>query len=730
MGKLIILSNRLPVTITENENGYLLKPSEGGLATGLASVAASRETLWIGWPGIAVTEPAAQAQISELLAGKALVPVFLSAEEVVEYYEGFSNDVLWPIFHYYASSHANYKQSNWEHYRSVNQKFLETVLPYIEPDDTIWIHDYQLLLLPGLIRARFPALSIGFFLHIPFPSFELFRLLPWRKELVSGLLGADLLGFHTFNDVRHFLDTATQLLPVSCSANVVTVDDRTIVAESFPMGIDFQKYHALPETAGVKQHLSQLREASGHRRVVLSIDRLDYSKGILQRLQAFDHFLTQHPEYTGNVTLQMVVVPSRDNVPQYRELKELVDRRVGEINARYRTIDWSPVHYFYRSFPLDELSAMYAHADVCMVTPMRDGMNLVSKEYVASRNDETGVLILSEMAGASKELVDALIVNPSNIDSVAKAMETALEMPLEEQKRRMKLMRSVVAKFNVDHWVRIFMERLGEVKDMQQSMSTRQVSAVTTQAIKKIYQKTSRRIIFLDYDGTLVHFSPEIHSVAPDPALYRLLSTLTDDPANFVVIVSGRSHQNLDEWFGHLPVSLIAEHGAWQKQEGAWRSVPGMSDQWKQDILPVMETYVDRTPGAFVEEKDFALVWHYRKVETGLGELRTGELLHNLRFLAGDRGLQLLTGNKVVEIKNMEINKGKAALGQLQEKSYDFIMAVGDDHTDEDIFKALPDNALTIKVGSNVSAARFYLRDPEAVRALLGSLTEPAVVND
>jgi trehalose 6-phosphate synthase/phosphatase len=718
MGKTIIISNRLPVRLKKEEIVYSVTSSEGGLATGLGSIYKEGGNLWIGWPGTEVEENE-QPEVAALLLQSSLIPVYLSAEEIAEFYEGFSNSILWPIFHYYASSHANYKASNWEYYTAVNRKFCEAALQVIEPGDTIWIHDYQLLLLPAMLRELLPESTIGFFCHIPFPSFELFRLIPWRTELVTGMCGADLLGFHTFDDASHFLNAATRLLPVSSTANRLTVDGRIVVAESFPMGVDFHKYDQLARQAGVRAIGDTIRESSGSTKIILSIDRLDYSKGILQRLQAFDELLDRHPEYRGVVQLHMIVVPSREDVPEYQALKELIDRQVGAINARFRTIDWNPVNYFYRSLSVEELSALYSVADICMVTPMRDGMNLVSKEYVASRVNEDGILILSEMAGASRELVDALIVNPADAASVRDAILESLVMLPAEQQRRMKLMREVVRKYNVHHWVKIFMDRLREVKAEQEAMQARQLTSITVQAVQKIYRKTQRRIIFLDYDGTLVGFKAEIDSARPDEYLYRLLGDLIGDEANTVVIVSGRNHNTLEEWFGHLSLELIAEHGAWNKQDGKWKSLPGLTGQWKQDLYPLLETYVDRTPGAFIEEKDYSLVWHYRKVERSLGELRTNELVNTLRYLINDRGLQILQGNKVVEIKNMEINKGKAASAIIHNRAFDFIMAMGDDHTDEDLFKALPENSLTVKVGNHLSAARFYLKSYVEVRQLL-----------
>jgi len=341
------------------------------------------------------------------------------------------------------------------------------------------------------------------------------------------------------------------------------------------------------------------------------------------------------------------------------------------------------------------------------------------------------VLIMSEMAGSSKELIDAIIVNPNNTGEVCRAILQAINMPLEEQRRRMIPMRQLVAKFNTSHWVKIFMDRLKEVKLMQRSLQARHVSNTTEQSIINRYIKTKKRIIFLDYDGTLVNFKSNIDQASPDKELYNVINKLAEDTANQLVLISGRKHENLDEWFKENDIYLIAEHGSWFKQPGTlWHKISGLSDQWKHDIYPILETYVDRTPGSFIEEKTYSLVWHYRKAQAGLGELRANELMNNLKYLASDKGLQLLAGDKVLEVKNMDINKGKAALTLTEGRDYDFIIAFGDDYTDEDIFKALPESAITIKVGSNLSAAKFYLRNPSEVRKLLTSFAKYTPVEE
>lgn len=720
MSKTIIISNRLPVKITKNNGKYSLQSSEGGLATGLGDAYKNGNMLWVGWPGIDIP-PQDQPQIKERLAKMNLVPVFLSQEEINLFYEGFSNEVLWPVFHYLVT-YARFEQAYWDSYVSVNEKFAEATQSVFTEGNKIWIQDYQLLCLPAMLRNRLTETTIGFFQHIPFPSFEIFRLIPWRDKLIEGTLGADLIGFHTYDDVRHFLSTASRLTPVHFSSNIISLNNRQIIVEPFPMGIDFEKFEKLPLQRQVLAEIDNLqREKQG--RMILSIDRLDYSKGILERIRAFELLLQLHPKFIGEITLFMIVVPSRDTVAQYKELKEKIDQLVGNINAKYRTLDWVPISYFYRSFSIQSLSALYSTADICLVTPMRDGMNLVSKEYVASRRDETGVLILSEMAGASKELNDALIVNPNNIGDIMNAIVMALQMPVEEQRRRMQSMRALVKKFNVNRWVNNFLSRMDDAKFLEHSLRTKHAVNKVSQGIISRYAATQKRIIFLDYDGTLVGFKANINEASPDEELLILLENFAKDPANTVVVISGRNHKTLEQWFGYSNISIIAEHGAWQKkQNDVWHALPLLNDQWKAEIRNILDTYTDRTPGAFIEEKSFSLVWHYRKTEQGLGELRANEIINNLRVLAADKGLQIMPGNKVIEFRNMEVNKGKAALNWLHEIEYDFILAMGDDHTDEDIFKVIPNNAITIKVGSEVSEAKFYLNNHNEVRDLLQSI--------
>jgi trehalose 6-phosphate synthase/phosphatase len=351
---------------------------------------------------------------------------------------------------------------------------------------------------------------------------------------------------------------------------------------------------------------------------------------------------------------------------------------------------------------------------------MRDGMNLVCKEYIASRLDEKGVVILSEMAGASKELSDAILINPNDITEIVEAIKRALNMPEEEQTKHMKIMQKSIKRYNIHHWVKIFMARLDEIKEKQRSMATKNLDAEAMYNIKKLYEKSEKNLIFLDYDGTLTPFSDEPQKARPNPELLDILKKLTSNPKNRVVITSGRDRRTLIEWLGHLDIDFICEHGVWLKEKSKdWEMIETLTDDWKHEILPVLEFYVDRTPGSLIETKDYSLVWHYRKVETGLGELRTRELSSHLKYISSNMNLQVLEGDMVVEIKHAGVNKGKAALKWLNDFPSDFIMAIGDDWTDEDTFKVMPDDAFTIKVGSNTSEAKFSLNTYKEVRKML-----------
>tara|TARA_E500000331_G_scaffold344409_1_gene380614 strand:- start:498 stop:2675 length:2178 start_codon:yes stop_codon:yes gene_type:complete len=722
MGKTIIISNRLPVKIEKENDELVYKASEGGLATGLSSVFKQGNNLWVGWPGLAI-EKSQEQEVHSNLIKQHMKPVFLSSEEIEDFYEGFSNETLWPNFHYF-NQYTVYKEELWLAYQRVNQKFAEILSEELEDDDTVWIHDYQLLLLPQLIRAISPNATIGFFLHIPFPSYESFRLLPWRRELLNGMLGADFLGFHTYDDMRHFLSSVNRLAGLGNSNGTIKVKNRLIKADALPMGIDYEKYAASAQDPETLAREARYRKSIDTVKLILSIDRLDYSKGIPQRLRAFELFLSKYPDFKEQVSLFMVVVPSRDSVSKYKQLKEEIDLLVGRINGQFSKLNWTPIHYFYRSFPLPALSAFYRISDVALVSPMRDGMNLVCKEYVASRLDKKGVLILSEMAGASKELSDAIIVNPNDIHQLVEAMHKALTMPEELQIESMTSMQKSLKRYNIHAWVKLFMDELANVKKEQSHLKTRLIDNQLSAEIKHAYKQSKERLIFLDYDGTLVGFNENPDDSKPDQELIEILYYLTKNKNNHIVIISGRGRQSLEEWMKPYSLDIVAEHGVWiKKMDKPFKTFIKINASWKKETLSLLERYVNRTPGSFVEEKDYSLVWHYRKVETGLGEVRTRELTSHLKYMTANESLEVLEGDMIVEIKNSEINKGKAAQKLMEiYPEADFILALGDDFTDEDTFKAMPEEAYTIKVGTSASEAKFSVNSYKEVRKLFNEI--------
>lgn len=720
MQRLLIISNRLPVSVEKRKRGLRFEPSIGGLATGLKSFYKSYNSTWIGWPGINLEKIKEEQQdVEARLLSEGCYPVFLSQDEIEDYYHGFCNKTIWPLFHYYPS-YTVYSKDLWEAYERVNRVFADAVAEVAEHGDTIWIHDYQLMLLPKLIRERLPGATIGFFLHIPFPSFEIFRLLPWRIQILEGLLGTDLIGFHTYDYAQHFLNSVHRLLGYEDTMGQIIFTDRLIKADVFPMGIDYEEYSSYARDWRVQREVSKLRERVGNCKIILSIDRMDYTKGIPQRLEAFSLFLEMNPQYRERVILFLVVVPSRIKVEHYAALKKQIDELVGAINGKYGSIGFTPIQYVYRSLPFHSLIALYNMADVALITPLRDGMNLIAKEYIAAKTDGKGVLILSETAGAAKELGEAIIINVNNQEEIVQALEEALAMPEEEQIERNRIMQKRLQRYNVMQWANDFIDRLLYTKKLQQEMEAKALNHEARMKLVSDFQRSNQRLMLLDYDGTLVPFAGKPEKAKPGEEITELLRKLTKSPKNEVVIISGRDKATMEKWFGDLNTGLVAEHGVWNKEKGKeWEMIETLSSDWKEEVLPILELCVDRTPGSFVEEKEFSLAWHYRKADHRLGDVRARELVNDLLNLTANLNLQVLEGSKVVEVKNAGVNKGRAALRWISKKTWDFILAVGDDLTDEDVFKVLPATAWSIKVRFSASAARFNLTSPSQVRALL-----------
>ncbi len=729
MKQTVFVSNRLAVRVDRTDSGLQYVPSVGGLATGLSSVSTTdgEETLWVGWSGLPEDELStaeAESIRKTLRNDHGAVAVSITAHELELYYSRFCNDTIWPLFHYFPT-YAEYDRRTWETYRTINRRFFEILKPELRPGARIWVHDYQLMLLPEMIREEFPDVQVGFFLHIPFPSYEVFRLLPWREDILKGLLGADLIGFHTYDYARHFLSSVRRVLSHDHAMGVIQTSNRAVKVDVFPMGIDWDRFVQADSLPAVQEILSTLKEQYVRQKLVLSVDRLDYSKGIPTRLRAFGRLLERYPELLEEVVLFMIVAPSRESVPRYMELKREIDELVSDINGRFSTFNWMPIHYQYQTADFGELSALYRRADLLLVTPLRDGMNLIAKEYLAACTDNRGGLVISETAGAARELSEATQVNPSDIDGIADAIYETLSQSPEEQERHIGPMRNRMKRLTVQHWASQFLDKLSETHELQSTFRAHPLKRPQEDSLVKRWQRAQRKLLILDYDGTLQRFFRQPEQAKPDAELLNQLTALKEKKGVQVVISSGRDRPNLDEWFGSFNFGLGAGHGAWIRDpEAEWKAAEELAPSWKATIAPIIEQMVDRTPGSKMEEKDFSLAWHYRNSEPELASVRLAELRETLIGLTTNLDLSVLDGNRVLEIKPTHIHKGRIVHHFAGQQEWDLVIAIGDDATDEYMFQALKEEDVSIKVGIGTTSARYSIDGVEEVRRLLRRFEE------
>jgi trehalose 6-phosphate synthase/phosphatase len=721
--RVVVVSNRLPIIVRGAGDTIELADAAGGLATGMRPLHEVSRGAWIGWPGdVSRLTEAQRRELDVQLQARGIVAVHLSRDHVERYYAGFSNRVIWPLFHYQLDR-IPVDATGWDAYAEVNAAFADAIVREYRSGDRIWIHDYQLMLVPQLVRERLPHAAIGFFLHIPFPSSEVFRSLPWRQELLKGMLGADLLGFHTYAYMRHFIASLLHVCGIEADIDRVRLGDRDVSLGVFPMGIDAARFGALAEEPEVLSQLAEIKRAAGGRQIVLGVDRLDYTKGIPRRLRAIEQLLHRHPALADQIRYVQVAVPSRGEVDAYQRFRRHVEEAVGRINGLCGTLSSTPVHYIYRSVSAHELAALYRAADVMLVTPLRDGMNLVAKEFVASRIDEDGVLVLSEFAGAAAELDSAVSVNPYDVDAVAHQLHRSLAMPLAERRARMRALRKRVLGYDVHAWAQDFLASLrtavpdgGAAPRIQPPLFTALAEARAAGQLR----------LLLDYDGTLVPLARSPELAAPDDELLAILTELSACPDFDVEIVSGRPTASLEQWLGHLPIPLWAEHGFWRRLPGqtAWQPIAQIDPKWSARVLPILQRFTSSTPGSRLEVKSASLAWHFRGAQHGFGARQA----HELRMLLGDalsnQPLEVLEGHKVVEVRVRGISKAVVAdPGHVPHVGT--IVAIGDDRTDEDLFGALPAGSVTIAVSQPLNGARYVLPGYQAVRQLLrGLLTD------
>jgi trehalose 6-phosphate synthase/phosphatase len=732
--ELVIASNRLPVRIATGPDGVQAAPTAGGLATALSGVGGIAS--WIGWPG-EVVAPELELEVTAQLADSGLRPLFLDATEEREFYGRICNDTLWPLFHYFPHKLAITGDA-WACYRHVNERFAAAIADSAAPGARVWIHDFHLLLVPEMLRGLRPDVSIGFFLHIPFPSSEVYRLLPPREEVLRGLLGADYVGFHTGDYARHFRSACLRVLGLESEPDEIRYEGRSIGVGVDPIGIDTAAFRATladPETESISR---DLEDRYYGRRLVLGVERLDYTKGIPQRLRIFERFLEEDPTRAKTTTMLLVVVPSRLDSDEYVAQRDEIELLIARINGRFGQPGLTPVEYLHRSVGRSELVALYRRADVMMVTPLRDGMNLVAQEFALSQAAEgppvrhRGTLLLSEFAGAARVLPGALLVNPWDIDGTATKLADALDLGRGERRRRLDTMAARVEDLDSGLWATRFLTQL----DLY-AAAERCPSALDAQdprprgALLRRFADAGRRTLLLDYDGTLREFEALPELAAPTSEITSLLGRLASLPATDVHIVSGRQPETLEQWFGELPVHLCAEHGVVARTAGAnWRTLVHADLSWLPEIEEFLAEQMDDVPGGVLEKKRYGVAWHYRQAEPEYGVWRARELRVALEQRLARLPVEVLSGNRVIEVRAQGVHKG-VYVRHLFERGVgpsELVIAAGDDRTDRQMLEALPQGAVGIHVGAlaaeldALGCVAYTLDSPADVRALLGEL--------
>ncbi|HWP36485.1 MAG TPA: bifunctional alpha,alpha-trehalose-phosphate synthase (UDP-forming)/trehalose-phosphatase [Gemmatimonadales bacterium] len=729
-GRLVVVSNRLPFHTVRRRERLIMAPAPGGLVSALEGVLGHYEGVWIGWSGVERDAPAAanlRLPRGERMRYRA-VP--LSGHEVDLYYGEFANRTLWPLFHYFVGR-TRIEGRSWRVYERVNQRFAEVAFAEAQEAQLVWVHDYQLLRVPHHLRRLRPRCAIGFFLHIPFPDVEVFRVLPWAPELLRGLLAADLVGFQVPKYATHFLACVEELLglEVDRAAGVAHFEGRDVAVQAHPISIDVERIARMAALAPAASR------DPDEPKTVLGVDRLDYTKGIPERLLAVERFFERYPAWRGRVRFTQILVPSRERVAEYRDLKRQIDEMIGRINGRLSDGGWSPIRYLVRSLPTEELVTLYRLADVALVTPLRDGMNLVAKEYVAANAGGNGVLILSELAGAAHELPEALIVNPFNIDAVAEALHDALSMPDAERRARMTALADRVRRNDVHCWTRRFLDAAREATEPRRRPRPSPADQVVRRLAPWLVQRPVLAL-FLDYDGTLTPIVDRPEDAVLAPEAREILAQA--DRAGHVetVVVSGRSLEDIRARVGLPELTYVGNHGLEIEGPGiAFRHPDAMR---YEDVVARAAEALEALPvrGGRVERKGLTLSWHVRDIpprERPLAEQSAAAVLRRA-------GLVVTTGIDVIEGRPpIDWHKGSAVLHVLVHRHGPAwptrvrALYVGDDRTDEDAFRSLRGLGRSIRVGGVASVggdrgAVLALPDPASVLQMVRRLASRALL--
>mmetsp|Transcript_98530 Transcript_98530/g.274132 ORF Transcript_98530/g.274132 Transcript_98530/m.274132 type:complete len:819 (+) Transcript_98530:129-2585(+) len=722
--KILIVANRLPTKPTrDSEGNWSCERCSGGLVSCLAGIQARFDMVWLGWPGSEIADADKEIVAAEAMKQNCY-PVFLPQDLINDYYNGFANNVLWPLFHYimppFDKGVNECSTVQWEAYKKANEVFVEAILQVYEDDDYVWVHDYHLMLVPKLLRDRKADSNIGWFLHTPFPSAEIYRTLPWRQEIIESLLHANLLGFHVYDYLRHFLNSCVQLTSLEISAHSVdatSIGGCIVTCATVPIGIspmDFTEALELPE---VRQRIEKLNEQYGGRRVILGIDRLDYMKGIPHKLMAFGCFLDTHPDQASKCVLVQLAVPSRRDVPEYQRLQRQVHELVGQICGKHSKLETGvPVIYLDASMSFLDLVALYQVADVALITSLRDGMNLVSYEFIACHKNRKspGVLILSEFAGAAQSLgAGAIRVNPWNLQDTANAINEALEMPDEDKLALHNYAYQYVTEHTSQKWAETFLQSLQEACSDLMEVTAEVPPLLPYEELLTEWSDSAKRLIIIDLLECLVparrglgmRGSRRPKTVSLPGELRQCLETIASSPSTTVVITTDKSRDVLASVAGNLPVFLAPEGCCVYRRPGEREWVQLVDDsqidgceEWMDGVKEVFDYFRERTPGSDTEKQEYQYRWYWENAQFDFGSAQAREVL--IHLWAGplvNSEAEVVVGDRSITVRPHACSRSGCLerllldeLGQQELRALDFALCFAVvSHRDEDVFETL-----------------------------------------
>jgi len=695
---------------------------------GLDASKVGQEIHWLGLMTDDVEEDLLQQLRKTKFDDMTCHPIVVPKNAYNSYYNKYCNNVIWPLFHYERNL-VHYSPSGWRNYLLINKEVATAIAKYAQDKDTIWIHDFHLMLVPGLLKQLRPELKVGFFLHIPFPSSEIFRELPQREEILKSLATCDLVGFHDLSYLNHFKSSMSRII----GEDYITHTEKKWGV--YPISIDTPRFKRMANDLRTKKKLAEYLEHKKDFQWILGVDRLDYIKGLILKLRAYKDFLKKNPDQVGRVQFIQVVIPSRTDVPEYQHLKDRIEQLVSSINGEFGTPTYMPVQYLYHSVDNFDLSALYQASDVLFISSRRDGMNLVSLEYVVSQmEDFEGSILLSEFAGAHSTLSYAISINPWDIEKTAEKINEALISPQEVRSARMKPMIEFLEQYTSSDWARIFL------RDLTKEIIVKEKSQIiTSDGLMRWMKRISNKkvLFFCDLDGTLLPIAPHPSQVILPEDTAKTLDFISQNKNFEFIIISGRDKEFLQRYFidRHHHFSFGACHGAYiyDKKMSRWQDLNVNDGQkWKGTVEEVLKLYTQRTPGSFIEDKGHALTWHFRSSPPQFAEFLANKLYNELEENLQAYPVQVIRGKKVIEVKSIHANKGSFVnhwLSNLSpEDRPDLIVALGDDTTDEDMFTALQDQkeypAFCVKVGRGATSAKYFIQDQNKVTPLLQNFAE------